>query len=159
MLFGLQFDQSKIFWEALVIVIPFSSFKRITHEYLQKLSITHNKNRIPLLNLLIICASARYPLQILSIKGECTFIFSDILIFGFYNSLANSLFDIFSFFIAPPEANLSANKADCLSKELNTFEVSPRWYPSYFVFLAILNALSCHILSETVLLVKSLKYL
>ena len=33
-LFGLRFDSSKNFWNALVIVIPFLSFKGITHAYL-----------------------------------------------------------------------------------------------------------------------------
>ena len=37
--------------------------------------ITHNKERIPLLNLLINCMSARSAPQILSIKGECNFVF------------------------------------------------------------------------------------
>ena len=35
----------------------------------------------------------------------------------------------------------------------------PLWYPSYFGFLAMLNALSCNVLSEAVLQVKSLKSL
>ena len=36
----------------------------------------------------------------LSIKGECTFLFSNFLIIGLCNSSANSLFDIFSFLTA-----------------------------------------------------------
>ena len=38
------------------------------------MSITRNKNKNPSLNLLINCISARSALQILSIKGECTFL-------------------------------------------------------------------------------------
>ena len=38
------------------------------------MSITHNENLNPLLNLLINCISVRLAPQILSIKGECTFI-------------------------------------------------------------------------------------
>ena len=37
------------------------------------MSITHNENLNPLLDLLINCISARSAPQILSIKGECTF--------------------------------------------------------------------------------------
>ena len=53
----------------------FLLFKGATHAYLLKISITHNKKRIPLLNLLINCISARSEPQILSIKDECTFVF------------------------------------------------------------------------------------
>ena len=53
-------------------VVPFLSFKGITHAYLLKISITHNKKRIPLLNLLINSISERSVAQILSINGECT---------------------------------------------------------------------------------------
>ena len=93
----------------MVIVIPFLSFKGITHAYLLKISITHNKKRIPLLNLLINYISARSAVQILFIKDECTFLLSNFLIIGLCNSSANSLFDIFSFLIAPPEVSLSKN--------------------------------------------------
>ena len=48
---------------------------------------------------------------------------------------------------------------DFLSKNLLTIEASPLWYPSYLGCLAILNALSLNILSETVLIFKSLKSL
>ena len=64
------------------------------------MSITHNENLNPLLNLLINCISARSAPQILSIKVDCTFIFLDFLIIGLCNSSANSLFDIFLFLIA-----------------------------------------------------------
>ena len=42
-LFGLQLASSKNFRKVSVIVIPFYSFKGITHAYLLKISITHNK--------------------------------------------------------------------------------------------------------------------
>ena len=71
-LFGLQLDSFKIFWNAFVAVIPFLSFKGITHAYLLKISITQNKN----------------------------WILKELLI-GYCNSSANSLFDIFSFLTAP----------------------------------------------------------
>ena len=69
------------------------------------MSITHNKKRIPLLNLLINCIFARSAPQMLPIKGECTFHFLNFLIIGLCNSSANSLFEIFSFLIPLP-ANL-----------------------------------------------------
>ena len=59
--------------------------------------ITHNKKRIPLLNLLINFISAKSAAQILSIKGECTFLFLDFLIIGLCNSSANSLLEYFHF--------------------------------------------------------------
>ena len=68
----------------------------MAHAYLLKMSITHNKKRIFLLNLLISCISARSVPQTLSIKAECTFLFSNLLIIG----SANSLLDILSFLIA-----------------------------------------------------------
>ena len=42
------FVSSKISLKALVIVMPVSPFKGITHVYLLKISMTHNKNLIPL---------------------------------------------------------------------------------------------------------------
>ena len=68
------------------------------------MSVTHNKNLNPLLNLLINCISARSVHQILSIKGDCTFLLLHFLIIGLCNSSANSLFEIFSFLIPLPEA-------------------------------------------------------
>ena len=105
-LLGLQLDLSEIFWKALVIVIPLSSFRGITHAYLLKISITHNKKRLPLFNLLINCILARSALQISSIKGDCSFIFLNFLIIGLCNYSANSLPDIFSFLVAPLEVFL-----------------------------------------------------
>ena len=59
------------------------------------MSTTHNEKRIPLLNLLIDWISARSAPQMLSIKGEYTFLSSNFLIIGLSNSSANSLFDTF----------------------------------------------------------------
>ena len=61
------------------------------------MTITHDKNLNPLLNLLINCISVRSVAQILSIKDECTFLFSNSLIIGLSNSYANSLLDMISF--------------------------------------------------------------
>ena len=72
------------------------------------MSKTHNKKRIPLLNLLISCISARYAPQILSMKGECTFLTLN-LITGLCNSSANCWSDIFSFLTPLPEVFLSKN--------------------------------------------------
>ena len=68
------------------------------------LSITHNKKRVPLLSLLINCISAKSAPQIFSIKDECPFRFSNFLIIGLCNSLANSWFDIISLLTSTPEA-------------------------------------------------------
>ena len=57
-----------------------------------KISLTHNKDRNLLLNLLINCILARSALQILSVKGEYPFHFVNFLIIGLYNSSANSSF-------------------------------------------------------------------
>ena len=104
--------------------MSFLSFKGITHTYFVKISKTHNNKRIPLLNLLINCISARSAPQILSIKGEYTFIFLNFLIAGLCNFSANSLLEIFP--IPLPKVHLSgvakvfdcARKADFLSKNL-----------------------------------------
>ena len=69
------------------------------------MSVTH-KNLNPLLNLLINYISARSAPQILSIKGDCTFLFLNFLIIGLYNSSANCWPDIFSFLIPLPEVFL-----------------------------------------------------
>ena len=50
--------------------MPFLSFKGITQAYLLKISITHNKNQNPLLNLLNNCKSAKSVPQILSLNEE-----------------------------------------------------------------------------------------
>ena len=59
------------------------------------MSITHNKNRNPLSNLLINCISAKSAPQILSIKGECTFLLLNFRIIGLCNPSANPLSEIF----------------------------------------------------------------
>ena len=69
------------------------------------MSITHNKNLNPLLHLLTNYISARSALQILSIKGKCTFLFSTVLIIV----LCNYLLEVFSFLTVPLEAFLSRN--------------------------------------------------
>ena len=58
--------------------------------HLSEIPITHNKKRNSLLNLLINGISARPLPQILSIKGEYTFQFSNVLIIGLCNSSAKS---------------------------------------------------------------------
>ena len=78
------------------------------------MSITHNKKRIPLLNLLINCISARLAPKLLSIKGDCTFLFSNFLIIDLCNSSASFYvakytgrwFEIFSFLIPLQEVLL-----------------------------------------------------
>ena len=62
---------------------------------------TQNKNLNSLFNLLINYVSARSVPQILSVKDEGTFLFSNFLIIGFCNSSANSLLDIISFLTVP----------------------------------------------------------
>ena len=66
------------------------------------MSIADNKNLNPLLNLLINCICARSMTQTLSIK-EYTFLLINFLIIGLCNSSANSLLEIISFLIVPPE--------------------------------------------------------
>ena len=71
------------------------------------MSIAHNKNLNPILNLLINCISSKSAPQILSIKGECTFSLLNFPVIVFSNSFANSLLQIFSFLIPLPEVYLS----------------------------------------------------
>ena len=59
------------------------------------MSIINNKNLNHLLNSLINCISARSAPQILSMKGECTFLLLNFLIIGLCNSSANYLLEIF----------------------------------------------------------------
>ena len=84
-------------------VITLLFFKRITHGYLLKMSITYNKKRICILNSLCNCISVRSTPKILSIKDEYAFLFSNFSIAGLCNSTANSLFEIFLFLTARPE--------------------------------------------------------
>ena len=67
------------------------------------MSITNNKNRNPLLNLLISCISASSATRILSLKEEYTFRFFNFLIIDLCNSSANSLLDTISFLTSPLE--------------------------------------------------------
>ena len=60
----------------------------------------HNKNRNPLFYLLISCISARSAPQVLSLKDEYTFRFSNFLVIGLCNSSANCCSDIISPLIA-----------------------------------------------------------
>ena len=60
--------------------MPFLSFKGIIHAYLLKISITHNKNLNPLLNLLNNYISPKSAPQILSLNKEYTFLFSNFLV-------------------------------------------------------------------------------
>ena len=113
--FGLRLDLSKTFWKALAIAVYLLSFRGMIDAYLSEIPITQNKKPNSLLNLLINGISARSLPQILSIKGEYTFQFSNFLIIGLCNSLAKSKglwFVIFSFLTAPQV------KADILSKKL-----------------------------------------
>ena len=82
-LFGLQFDSSKLFRKALVIAIPFLSFKGMTHLYLLNILITRHKTRNRLLNFFINCISERSALQILCLKDEYVFRFLDFLSYFF----------------------------------------------------------------------------
>ena len=64
------------------MLTPFLYFKGTTQAYLLKISITHNKNLIPLLYLLKNYISAKSELQVLSLNATCTFLFSKFLIMG-----------------------------------------------------------------------------
>ena len=55
------------------MLTPFLSFNGTTQAYLLKISITHNKNLIPLLYLLNNCISAKSAPQILSLNAACIF--------------------------------------------------------------------------------------
>ena len=71
--------------------------------------ITHNKKRVPLLNLLINCISTRSAPQILSLKDECAFHFSNFLIIGLCNSSVNFSFCSILFVTEPLARFLSKN--------------------------------------------------
>ena len=55
--------------------MPFLSLKGTIQAYFLKISITHNQNLNPLLNLLNNCISAKSTPQIISLNEECTFLF------------------------------------------------------------------------------------
>ena len=67
------------------VVRVYYIFKRTTDAYLLYITITHNKNWIPWLNLLISCISARSVHQIFSIKDENTVRFPNFIIIGLGN--------------------------------------------------------------------------
>ena len=106
-----------IFYLVCETVIPFL-YKGITHVFLLTISLTLNKKQIPLLNLLINCISSRSTPQILSTKGDCTFLLSKFQIIYLCDSSANCLSDIFSFLTRLPEV--------FLSKKVQTVEAIPR---------------------------------
>ena len=134
----------------MAIVIPFLLFKGTSDAYLLKISITHDKNRIRSLNLLINCTLALSAPQILPLKDEYTFRFSNFLIIVLRNSSINCWFGIFLIFNSsllrlPKVYEYALGPAPSevfISKTLQTIEAIQRWYPSYFGFLATLNALS-----------------
>ena len=119
-------------WRELANRISFISFKGTTHAYLLKILLTYNEKRIRPLNLLINCISARSVPQLWSLKILFTFRFSNFPIIFLCNSLANSWFGIISILTLILEK---------LSRKLSPTEARPLWYPSVFLFLAILNAL------------------
>ena len=100
-----------------------------------------------------------------STKDQYTFIVLNVLIIDLRNSPANFLFEMFSFLISDFDSlvkvfnlvNIATPPEDFLSKNLLAIEARTLCYPSYFGFIAILNAVSRNISSEAVLLVKSLK--
>ena len=98
-----DFIHLKFIRKPSVIVILFLSLKGKTHTYFN----IHILN--PLLNLFINCISARSAPQILSIKGEYTFLFLNCLIISLCNSSANSLLNIISFLTVPPEVFYQKN--------------------------------------------------
>ena len=90
--------------------------------------ITNYKITNSFINFLISWISARTAPELLSIKVECIFVFLILLIIALRNSSANFWFEIFSFLIPLPEADLSrlayvakvadrANEADFLSNQ------------------------------------------
>ena len=70
----------------------------------------YNKNRNPLLNLLINCIPARSVPQILPIKDYCNFSFSNVVIIGLCNLSVNCWFGIFSLLTA--DLSLAAKVSD-----------------------------------------------
>ena len=94
--------------------------------------------------------------QILPLNVEYTVLFLKFLIIGLCNSSANCWFCVIWFLIADL-VDLFASEGDFLSKNLKTIEATSLWYPTYFGFLTVFNALSLKTLSEAALLVRSLK--
>ena len=76
---------------------------------------THSKNQIPLIYLLVNCVSAESACEMLTLRNVYTFHFLDFLIIGLCNFSANCWFDIITVLIGPPEvltADLSAHVAE-----------------------------------------------
>ena len=71
----------------------------------------HNRKRIPLSNLLINCIYEGSAPQILSLKNEYNFTFSNFIIL-----LANCSFDKVLFLMIPPANVLAQVAEECLSK-------------------------------------------
>ena len=63
--------------------------------------------------------SPKSPTQILSIKGECTFLFSNFLIIGFCSPSANTFLYIISFLTVPLEIELSTSETVFYQKIIN----------------------------------------
>ena len=64
------------------MLTPFLPSKGTTHAYLLKMSITHDKNLNPLLNLLVNCISAKPAPQLFPLNAEYSFLFLNFLIMG-----------------------------------------------------------------------------
>ena len=62
-----------------------------------------------MLNLLIHCISARSAVQVLPVKDECLFHFSNVLLTGLCNSSGNTWFGIITLLMARPKDSLSKN--------------------------------------------------
>ena len=63
-----------------MLLILFLVLKGTTHVYLLLISIRHNENQNPWLNIRINCISERSALQLLFIKDKCTFRFTNFQI-------------------------------------------------------------------------------
>ena len=92
-----------------------------------------------MLKLLLNCISDFEAPQILSLRDEYTFRFSNFLITFFCNSLANCwVSEITTELIVVPLCVVK----DFLSKNLETIQARLPWYPFEFTFLAIFKSLS-----------------
>ena len=101
--FGLWLE----FLKTLVTAIPVLSYKEIIHAYLLQISITHNKKRIPSLNLLFNCIFERSSTQTCYLKDDHTFCFTNPLIIVLCNLSTNCWFDVISLLKPLPEDFLS----------------------------------------------------
>ena len=80
----------------------------------------------------------------MSLKDECTFRFSNVLITGLSNSSPNCWFDIFLHLIADLYASVTALLEVLAPDNFYewAFKARSLWYLSYFGFFLILKALS-----------------